>query len=167
MTRHFTLSLALVLGLFCSMVSASEIKEIELKDGSIITGEVISLTNGIYTVKSDILGTIKLEDTKVRNIREKTGFSTPAASPQPSLAPQAQSSATGEAQSLQQKMMSDKEIMGMILSLQNDPEFKTLLEDPKIMSAVNSGDVATLTADPRFMKLMNNPTVREIQNKVK
>lgn len=167
MTRHFTLSLALVLGLFCSTVSASEIKEIELKDGSVITGEVISLTNGIYTVKSDILGTIKLEDSKVRNIREKAGFSTPAASPQTPLVPQAQSSATGEAQSLQQKMMSDKEIMGMILSLQNDPEFKTLLEDPKIMSAVNSGDVATLTADPRFMKLMNNPTVREIQNKVK
>jgi hypothetical protein len=164
MVPYCAISLVLALCLFFNTAHATEIKDIELKDGSVITGEVISLTNGIYTVKSDILGTIKLEDTKIRAIREKSSASTAVAVPHVS---QAQSNAAGEAQSLQQKMMSDKEIMGMIQSLQNDPEFKALLEDPKIMKAVNTGDVAALSADPRFMKLMNNPTVREIQNKVK
>ena len=33
--------------------------------------------------------------------------------------------------------MNDKEIMGMIQSLQNDPEFQKVLEDPEMMKAVN------------------------------
>jgi hypothetical protein len=55
----------------------------------------------------------------------------------------------------------------LIQSLQNDPEFKQLLEDPEFMKAVKAGDLAAISADPRFVKLMNNPTVREIQKKVK
>jgi hypothetical protein len=149
----------LALGLFLGSAQAGEVKEIVLKDGSVLTGEVVSLNNGIYTVKSDILGTIKLEESKVRAIQERS------ASPGPALS--SHSSATGgEVKSLQEKMMSDKEVMSLIQSLQNDPEFKKLMEDPKIMQAVNAGDVATLSADPRFMKLLNNPTVHEIQKKV-
>ena len=164
MAFYYAISLMLVAGLLLGTAYATEIKDVELKDGSIITGEVVALSNGIYTIKSDILGTIKLEDTKVRAIREKSSASTAVAVPH---VLQAQSNTAGEVQSLQQKMMNDKEIMSLVQSLQNDPEFKKLLEDPKIMNAVNSGDVAALSADPRFMKLMNNPTVREIQGKVK
>jgi hypothetical protein len=149
----------LALGLLLTSLHAGEIKEIILKDGSVITGDVVSLNNGIYTIKSDILGIIKLEESKVRAIQE----------PSASGALNASSSgpATGDVNALQQKMMNDKEVMNLVQSLQNDPEFKTLLEDPKIMKAVNAGDVVTLTADPRFVKLLNNTTVQEIQRKVK
>jgi hypothetical protein len=157
--KLFMMCTALTLSLFLSTAHAAEIKEIVLKDGSIITGEVVSLNNGIYTVKSDILGIIKLEEFKVRAIQEKSSSGNTNAS--------SSNSTAGEAQSLQQKMMSDKEVMSMIQSLQNDPEFKKLLEDPAFMNAVNAGDVAALTADPRFVKLLNNPTVQEIQKKVK
>jgi hypothetical protein len=154
--KTFMVCSALVLGLL-GAAHAGEIREVVLRDGSVITGEILSLTNGIYTVKSDILGTIKIEESKVSLIREKSpgGQST------------INSGTTGEVKSLQEKMMSDKEVMALIQSLQNDPEFKKLLEDPELMKAVNAGDVAALTADPRFMKLLSNPTVREIQNKVK
>jgi hypothetical protein len=150
---------ALALGLLLTSLHAGEIKEIILKDGSVITGDVVSLNNGIYTIKSDILGIIKLEESKVRAIQE----------PSASGALNASSSgpAAGDVHALQQKMMNDKEVMNLVQSLQNDPEFKTLLEDPKIMKAVNAGDVVTLTADPRFVKLLNNTTVQEIQRKVK
>jgi hypothetical protein len=63
-------------------------------------------------------------------------------------------------------MMNDKEVMDKIRSLENDPEFQKILEDPEVMRAVNSGDVATLMANPQFMKLMNNRTVQDITNKV-
>jgi hypothetical protein len=63
-------------------------------------------------------------------------------------------------------MTSDKEIMSMIQSLRNDPDFKKILEDPEIMKAVQAGDVPALMANPRFMKLMNNATVKEIEKKV-
>ncbi len=64
-------------------------------------------------------------------------------------------------------MLSDKETMSLIQTLQSDPEFNKILEDPEIMKAVNSGDIAALQANPRFMMLLNNATVKEIVKKVK
>lgn len=149
----------LVLGFFLNTMLAGEIKEIVLKDGSVLTGDVISLNNGIYTIKSDILGIIKLEESKVRTIQEKSYTGNTRV--------MSNSNASGEIQSLQQKMMSDKEVMILVQALQNDPEFKKLLEDPAFMKAINAGDVAALSADPRFVKLLNNSTVQEIQKKVR
>jgi len=137
-------------------VYAGEVREVELTDGSVLTGEVLSLANGIYTIKSDSLGTIKLEESKVRAIRSKSVDSGGS-----------QKSPAADTRGLQEKMMSDKEIMSMIQSLQNDPDFQKILEDPETMKAVQAGDVAALMANPQFMKLLNNSTVKEIEKKVK
>ena len=153
--KSIMLSGFLILVLFIANAAAGKIREIELKDGSVITGEVQSLSNGVYTIKSDSLGIIKLEESKIRAMRSKA----PVASP---------TSGTGsEVRSLQEKMMSDKEIMTMIESLKDDQDFKKLLQDPEVMKAVQTGDIAALTANPQFMKLLNNPTVKDIQKKVK
>ncbi len=154
------LLISLVLVCFASFKAhAGEVREIDLSDGSVINGEILSLSNGIYTVRSDNLGIIKLEESKIRAIRPKSS----ALESQPAQS----SSSPGEMQSLQQKMMSDQQIMGLIQSLQNDPEFKEILQDPEVMRAVNAGDVAALSANPKFMKLLNNATVQEIEKKVK
>jgi hypothetical protein len=158
--KLFIICSGLVVSLFLGTSTAGELKEIVLQDGSIISGEVMSLNKSIYTIKSDALGTIKIEETKIRSIQEKTLPTSVDISARPTAT-------TGEIKSLEEKMMSDKEIMNLILTLQNDPDFKKLMEDPKIMQAVNAGDVATLTSDARFMKLLNNKTVQEIQKKVK
>ena len=149
--RLILLNFLLLFLLFVQNAAAGEIRVIELTDGSTITGEVSSLNNGVYVIKSDSLGTIKLEESKVRAIRSKSS-GTNAASGQ-------------ETKALQEKMSSDKEIMGLIQSLQNDPDFKKALEDPEIMKAVNAGDVSAITANPKFMKLLENATVKEIQSK--
>ena len=41
------------------------------------------------------------------------------------------------------------------------------MEDPVVMKAMKDGDVSALMANPQFMKLLNNPTVKEIEKKVK
>ena len=64
-------------------------------------------------------------------------------------------------------MMSDKEIMSMIQSLQDDPEYQRTLEDPEVMKAANSGDAAAPMSNPQFMKLLNNSTLLEILSKAK
>jgi hypothetical protein len=148
--RQFMICLAIVLILVARSAFAGELREIELRDGSSITGDVVSLSNGIYTIKSESLGTIKIEESKVNAIRKKSS-----------------SQGGGEATSLQNKMMSDQEIMGMIQSLQNDPEFKKIMKDPEIMKAVSEGDIPTLMANPKFTRLLNNSTVQKIQKKVK
>lgn len=151
--RFRVLCFFLVLALSLPTAHAGEIREIELIDGSIITGEVQSLSSGVYTIKSNSLGTIKLEEAKIRAIRAKSS--------------DAVAGSAGEMKALQGKMMSNAEIMSLIQSLQSDPEFKKVLEDPEIMKAVNAGDVATLTANPKFLKLLDNATVQEIQKKTK
>ena len=154
-----TISLSLG-GVLSGMAQAGEKREVVLKDGSVITGEVISLTNGIYTVKSDSLGVVKLEESAVRIIREKSAAGS-------SGIPASSGGTGGEVKSLQEKMVSDKEVMGLIQSLENDPEFKKVLEDPEIMKAVNAGDVSVILTDPRIMKILNNPTVQGIGKKIR
>lgn len=151
--RLIRASFCLFLLLFVQNAAAGEIQMIELTDGSAIAGEVLSLANGVYTIKSDSLGTIKLEQSKIRAIRAKSS-GTNAASPQ-------------EMKALTEKMLSDKEIMVLIQSLQNDPDFKKALEDPAIMKAVSEGDISALTANTQFMKLLNNATVKEIEQKAR
>ena len=149
--RQFIICFAAVIILVAHSVFAGALREIELRDGSILTGEVVSLNNGIYTIKSESIGTVKIEESKVSVIRQKSSSQ----------------SAVGEARSLQNKMMNDQEIMSLIQSLQNDPEFKKILEDPEVLRAVNAGDIPALMANPKFTKLLTNSTVQEIQKKVK
>jgi hypothetical protein len=132
--------------------AAAEIKEIELTDGSVITGEILSLSSGVYTIRTGSMGTLKIDDAKVRAIRPRGSSSS---------SPQA-----GEIKSLQDRMLTDREVMGKIESLKDDPQFMRTLEDPEIMNAVNNGDVAALMANPRFLELLQNPMVQDIKQKV-
>lgn len=141
-------------GILAATSSAAEIKEIELSDGSVITGEVLSLVSGVYSIRTGALGTLKIDEAKVRSIRPQG-----TSSSRPSVP-------SNEARSLQDKMMSDKDVMSMIQSLKDDPQFTKILEDPEIMNAVSSGDTAALMANPKFLQLLHNPTVRDIQQKV-
>jgi hypothetical protein len=156
-----TVALVLFLSLIVPAAApAGEIKEIELTDGSVVTGEVLSLQKGVYTIRSQSLGTVEVEDSKVRTIRPKG--TAPVAEQKATPA----GSAAGEALSLQNRMTNDAEVMDLIRGLQNDPEFQKILEDPAVMQAVQAGDVASLMSNPRFMKLVQNPTVQEIKKKV-
>jgi hypothetical protein len=145
--------LFLFLLLLIQNASAAELKVIELTDGSTIAGEVLSLANGVYTIKSDSLGTVKLEASQIRTIRATSSG--------------ANAASTQEVKALTEKMLSDQEIMVLIQSLQNDPDFKKVLEDPVIMKAVSEGDISALTANPRFMKLLDNATVKAIGQKAR
>lgn len=155
MTRNklwFIAGALLILAIVVQSSPAGEVREIELNDGSVILGEVLSLSNGIYTVKSGNLGTVQIEEPKIRAIRPRNAT---------------RSNASTEAGSLTDKMMSDKEIMGMIQGLQDDQDFKAILADPEIMQAIINNDFATLLSKPEFLKLMEKPSVRNIQEKIK
>ncbi len=69
---------------------------------------------------------------------------------------------TPQLQGLQKQMLGDPGIMALIMALQNDPEMQTLLNDPKVVAAVQAGNIDALLNDPRIVKLLDNPRVREI-----
>ena len=128
-----------------------KIKEIELKDGSVIYGEIISFRGGVFTLRSKGLGTVKIGESEIRAIRS---------------AGAREGGKQDQIQQLQQRMMSDEEVVQMILSLQNDPDVQKILQDPEIMKAVNSGDINALLSNPKFMKLIENPAIQDIRKKV-
>lgn len=156
MKRTALLILSLVLSLTATL-SAEEMKTIELTDGSVLTGEVVSLSKGVYTIRTDSMGTLTVPDSKIKTIRAKDPAG--AASPAPGDVN------AGELTSLMSKMMADQDIMSMIDSLKDDPEFMNILQDPEVLKAIQDNNTAALTANPKFMKLMDNATVRNIQKK--
>ena len=156
-----TICFLFILGLFCTSVSAGELVQIKLTDGSVISGEIVSFKEGVYTIKSNILGTIKINESKIQIIRSKSH-----AEDTGKLENTSNTSINTQVQALQKSIMNDQEIMNMILFLQNDPDFQEILKDPAIINAVSSGDINTLMSNPKFMKLLTNPKFQEIKKKI-
>ena len=135
---------------------AAEYREIVLKDGSVISGEVLDFDGSQYTIKSSSLGTVKLNSAQISAIRSPSGASL-------------NSSQAGFSQNdisaIQQQLLSNQDIMAMITSLQNDPQMQAILADPKIMQAIASGDMQTLMNEPKFKQLLDNSTIKQITEK--
>ncbi len=159
-----------LLGILCGDVIAEnprgiDPREIELTDGSSISGKIVSFSNGVYTLKSDSLGTIKINESKIRAIRLKscnTTQDTSAEKHDNSL----KRSMAAETQVLRETMMQDNDIINIIFSLQSDPDFQKVLQDPAIIEAITSGDMDTLMSNPNFIKLTGNRKVQEIKRKL-
>ncbi len=151
----FTISGFLIL-LLCANVFA-EAQEIELKDGSIIAGEIISLSNGLYTIESNSLGNLKIKKSKIRTIRSKSRRSGKS-SPLPVV--------NNTVQALQDTIMSQPDLMTMIMALQNDPDIRMALQDSKVMNAVMSGNINALMDNPAFQRILENPRVQAISREI-
>jgi hypothetical protein len=150
-----------VLCLFSAGLYAGEYSEIDLIDGSTIYGEIVSFNAGVYTVKSSSLGTLKVAESDIREIRVNSANPKNRDSAGPEKA-----SIDSEIQALQTVMQNDQEIMAIILSLQNDPDFQKIISDPDILNALNSGDITALISNPKFMSLLNNQKIQQIQKKL-
>jgi len=136
---------------------------IELRDGSIIGGEVIGVTNGAYRVRSPTLGEVQVRESDVVAIRPMTA-GTLATAPADSSAAPATSGA--DLAAMQQQLLGNPQIMESITRLQGDPAIQAALADPEFMRLVMSGDVATLRGDPRFQRLLENPAIRALVGQV-
>ena len=136
-------------------VHAGELKEIVLTDGSTIVGELMSLTNGIYTIKTANLGELKIEDARVVIIRNNSG-----------RMERFENTSAQQIFAVQKKIIADESIIQLILALQNDPDFQDVLQDESIMMAISSGDFNALMTNPKIVKLINNSNVQEIKRKL-
>jgi len=77
--KKFTQTLfVLILSLLAYSAHAGAATRIDLKDGSSFVGEVVSLINGIYTIKSNS-GAITIEQSKVSAMQVVSQENTPSA----------------------------------------------------------------------------------------
>ena len=145
----------LIIGLCLSAHSViAEVRQIELKDGSVITGTVRSFDGKNYVIDSDSLGTISLSSSQINSIHNAGA---------PSVN---QTISQSDVVGLQQRLLNDKDIMALLQTLQNDPQIQSILSDPQLLQSVTSGDVQGLMNNPKFKALMENPTIQEITKKV-
>ena len=159
---------------FCN-ATAKQVSQIELIDGGMILGRIISHLDGEYVIQSDTLGTLKVNEAKIRIIRIKHGPSienSSSGSQEESSNQNIQSIQTQEKflnqniQSIQKSIMNNEKIMQKALSLQNNPQMQEILKDPDIREALDSGNFSTLLSHPKFVDMLNSPEIMEIQKEI-
>jgi len=153
--RRSLLWIPVLAGLLLGTSPRAEAAEVELEDGSVISGQITSLKDGVYTIETESLGTLRLDESKVSGIRLRSHGAPAPAEGRPAGAP--------SLEAMKLRILGDEDAMQGILALGNDPEIRKLLEDPAVMGAVLSGDVNALMANPRFLELLNHPGIRRIQ----
>ena len=130
-----------------------------LKDGGVIRGEILTLKDDVYVVKTESLGTVRVQKRDVRTIDSGDGAApglpagATSAGPLPNPA---------ELNAMQSLMMQNPDVMSMIDALQHDPEVQAVLADPQIKRALAAGDYAALMNHPKILALAHNTNVLEI-----
>lgn len=154
-------------------VHAGEMVEIDLRDGSVIKGELVSLLNGVYTVKSPSAGLLRIPESRIRAITtviapippdtKRSGAKPNGQAAQNTDRSQGLSPARNDQiNAIQQSMMNDKATRDKVLSLQDDPQVQKLLQDPQVLDALRSGDQSRLIGDPRIIDLLKNPAIQNV-----
>ena len=142
-------------------VFAGDNARLKLKDGSTISGEVLSMQNGQYEIFTNSLGKLKVNASMVLSIE----YGVPEMIPSQGQSPNNLLD-KNKLQSLQQEMFSDGQIMNLMLSLQNDPVVMKILSDPELMKAITSGNINMLQNNSRIAELMKIPAVQEITKQI-
>ena len=129
---------------------AGELQDVRMLDGSVVRAEVLSLKDGIYTLRSPSFGTLQVPQRNVAGIGGAGAGSGSAAG----------AGAAEGIERMRRSLESDPKAMQQIMSLQNDAAVQRILNDPALMRAVRRGDMDALANDPAIKALMGNPTVK-------
>ena len=152
------ISIFLFLWVVSSASHAGVVSQIKLVDGSVIQAEVISFSNGVYKLRSEMLGTLSIAEDRVQSIR-------PNKSQTPEMLEKLESSDPSvgkKVQGLQQKLASDPKTMEMLLDLGNDPSMIGVLNDKDLMRAIQQGNLSTVIKNPKIQKLMKSKAVGDV-----
>lgn len=159
--KSHAILLILIFSILCGSAYAETRGEIVLTDGSVLYGKIRSVSGDIYTIESSTMGVVKVHQSKIREIR----FGTLGATRETD-AKMPKTDMNSEIQAIQKSLLANQEILNIILTLQDDPEFRKILSDPDVMNSVLAGDVQSLMANPKFVKLLNHPKLKAIQRKM-
>lgn len=136
---------------------------IELRDATVLRGELISVEGGAYRIRTRSMGEISIPESEVvalRPLGAGTGGE-PVATPLGGSAQLGQDHGS-ELAAIQQQLAGDPDTMQAIMALQADPEIRAALADPALVQLILSGNVEALGADPRFKRLMEHPAIQAI-----
>lgn len=155
--------LCLIFMLFGSIAYCGQESRIELADGSVINGEIVSYADGVYSLNTRSFGMVNVESSRVSRITPSGGQ---LSGIQPAGSPSASTSQV-DFSNYQQKIMSDPASASLVTGMAFDPSIQALAEDPQIQEAVKKGDIQALMQNEKFMSVVNNPKMQESIKKLK
>ena len=63
---------------------------------------------------------------------------------------------------MQSMMMSDNQMMGLIIEMNNDPDMSKILNDPQILLYMSTGNMEELQKNPDLQRLMSKPEMQQL-----
>jgi hypothetical protein len=161
MINRFILSLSLLM-LLSPLAFAGSAKQIALKDGSVIKGELLSFENGIYTVQTDNLGQLKLPEANVLSVANETFVVQAPQQGTTAAAP----SFSNKVSTMQSHIMGNPQAMQAVQAMAEDPDIISMLSDPafvkQLTAAVSDNNVESVAGDPKIQQLMSNPKMQAL-----
>jgi len=133
---------------------------IELKDGSRIQGEIQGIDNGVYTVISPSIGTVRIAQSNIVRIVYSGDASDAPASPGKS--PARDDTLSRDIQQVQASLAQDPATLQSIMALQSDPQIQAVLSDPAIAKAIQEGDYASLLGNAKIQSLQSNEHLQQL-----
>jgi len=145
-----------------SIAGAGTLNQFELMDGSVIQGEILSFSKGIYKINSEVLGTISLPEEKIRAIKpvRNSGSQVKSSNGLNEPTPGVQ-----KIDQMQDRMLGDPETVRLIEGLKNNPSVQSILQDRELMRAIEQGNLNRVGEDPKIKALMNDKTIGKIIEK--
>jgi hypothetical protein len=136
---------------------------ITLKDGSQIKGVLSGIENGVYTVKTPIIGDIHVAASDVSSITN--GDAPVAVTAAPATAPAA-GSLDQQIAASQQKILSNPQSMAILQQMAQNPQMMQALQDPALVQAVANHDYQAVQNNPAVQKIINDPQIRALIQKI-
>lgn len=121
---------------------------IELRDGSVLSAELVAVEAGRYRIRNSLIGEIEVEEGDVLAIRPSAAMAT--------------GEPVGGIADVQRRIVGSPDILGSVTGLRGDPELQAALSDPDLLRLVMSGDLEALRSDPRLLRLMEHPAIQAI-----
>jgi hypothetical protein len=135
---------------------------ITLKDGSQIKGNLAGINDGVYTIKTPIIGDVHVAASDVASI---TNNNVTAAAPQ-NQAPATAPNLDQQIAATQQKLMSNPKSMATLQEMMQDPEIAQALQDPALVQAVTTHDYQAVQSNPKVQELMSSPKMQALLQKL-
>ncbi len=157
----FKLILALTfLFIFLQPLYASSIKILTLKDGSIIKGKVLQLSNGIYTIATSQFGNVEIPEDNILSI------AVPNTNTQKKNSSSQQTQLKNQVQQLQGNILSNPQLIQDIQNMAQDKEIMKILSDQNLINDVMSYDQNKMEKNAKLKELMKNPKIQKMMNRI-
>ena len=160
------------------IVYSADNSRITLSDGTTIYGKVVGMSDGVYKIQTETMGEISVNSDNVieiskntsnnnqknigildgnNNRKSNTTYNNTQRNNSNNYSAQQQ-----DADAKVQSMMMNQGFINNLMDLNESSAMQSVLNDPEVMEAIQSGDYEFLMNNPKMNELMNSSEIQDI-----